>query len=272
MLKNLDSKESKHLHFIKTKIMKNFILALLCMAICLPSMTAQPDGYDENFEEIGAQHNKAVKDVLKRLSHNPTLDELIQVLSEFTSKVDRKTKFYEAYKKHPEVKSFTLGFLKAKDQFGFVSKHLSRQESAHLKNILSTIDLRQPGQVANNMNGVIEGIINDESLDTNMKNALLYSASTGVNSTALWLGEDGPVVWTNSKSAPPTANLSALSIAAAEGIIKSDATGALAGAIVGGIAGGLGAPVTGTGGAIMGGGAGSVKTALGKAWDWIVGD
>ena len=249
--------------------MKNLILALFLLAIAIPTLTAQPAGYDENFQRIGESHNQAIKDALEKLSSHPTIEELIKVLDAIVRKDDPETQFYNAYKNNSDVRAFTDGYLTTKDQAGFIRDYLSPQATEHYNAMMKVLEIRNLGQLNSRMQGVINNIIADESLETGMKNALLYGASTGLNSASLWYGEEGALVWRNSKSAPPEANLATSD----DGILKSDATGAVAGAVVGGIAGaGFGAPVTATGGAIMLGAGGSVKTGLGKLWDWAFGD
>lgn len=251
------------------KNFKHFILALLFMAVCLPSMTAQPAGYDKYFRKIGEHHNAVIKYLLDVMDSNPTHAEIRELSGERMAKIYPGSNFNEAYKKNRAYQTFVKSFQAADDQVSFLSDYMSPKGYEYLTQIANITVQNSYSQIISDLEGVIENLIADRTLETSEKNALLYGCATGISSTYLWSGETGQLVWRNSKAAPPTANLSAIS--AEDGIIKTDACGAIGGA-VGGAAVGLvvaSAPSAVVCGGVMGIGTSTAK-GVSKLWSWLV--
>lgn len=251
--------------------MKNVILALLLMAIAIPTLTAQPAGYDENFRKIGEDHNKIVRYILNLLSSNPTMEEVKQLTSDAMADMYDGANVYDAYKRHAKFKRYVDDYHKAKDKVAYVSRSFSPQAKEYFAQIIAATDAGSHDQLVNQMEGIIESVISS-SLKTSEKNALLYGASTGINSSALWRGMEGALIWKNSSEAPPQAKVTS---SATGDIIKNDVAGAAGGAAgsatVTWVLGPGVVPASGAAGLFVGSSS-SVATGVVKLWNWVFGD
>ncbi|MEM9820836.1 MAG: hypothetical protein AAF985_07180 [Bacteroidota bacterium] len=249
--------------------MKNLILTLLVLAITIPTLIAQPAGYDKNFRKIGENHNKLIRYVLDRLTSNPNMREVNQLISDGMAGIYKGANVYDAYEKHPEFKTYVDDYHKAKDKVAYVNRYLSRNARVYFKQIITATNTESHEQLVEQMESIIETVIASE-LSTDEKNALLYGASVGMSSSALWRGLEGPLMWKNSPEAPALATLSANG---GEDILVSDAAGAVGGAAgsatVTWILGPGIVPTSGAAGLFVGSGS-SVATGVKKLWNWIV--
>ena len=172
------------------------------------------------------------------------------------------------------LREYTDGFLNAPNKAAYVKGYLPSNADRYVDQLMNAAVLGSHTQRVRKMETIIQNIINDSDLEATYKNALLYGASTGISSSALWSGLEGPIILKNASENPQASDM-ALATAIHgddESVIGDDVAGGIAGGIIGGSAGailGPGCTITAGGGALMVGGAGSVKTALKKLWNLI---